>query len=197
MGTRGTWGFVADGDEKLTYNHFDSYPDGLGVDVLDALREKIADAGIGGVREAASALVVVKEDTPPTPEQQEALRRFADQGVSTGSLDEWYVLLRNTQGDFKLTLESGVILDGNDFASDSLFCEWGYVVDLDNNVFEVYQGFNHGPDVIGRFASRDGGRGDYLPITLVASFPLDDLPNSSDFTKVVHDATRDDDEEDE
>lgn len=48
MGTRGTWGFVADGDEKLTYNHFDSYPDGLGVDVLDALREKIADAGIGG-----------------------------------------------------------------------------------------------------------------------------------------------------
>jgi hypothetical protein len=109
------------------------------------------------------------------------------------------VLLRETQGSFKLTLESGVILDGNSFASDSLFCEWGYVVDLDNNVFEVYQGFNHVP-AVGRFASReeqeDGGS-EYYPITLVASFPLDDLPSSSDFTKVVHDATRDDDDEED
>jgi hypothetical protein len=48
MGTRGTWGFVLDGEEKLTYNHFDSYPDCLGVEVLDALRERIAEVGVGG-----------------------------------------------------------------------------------------------------------------------------------------------------
>lgn len=41
MGTRGFVGFVIDGQEKIGYNHFDSYPDGLGVDVLSWLRGEV------------------------------------------------------------------------------------------------------------------------------------------------------------
>ncbi len=37
MGTRGAVGFVLDEKEKITYNHFDSYPSGLGCDVLNYL----------------------------------------------------------------------------------------------------------------------------------------------------------------
>ena len=36
--------------------------------------------------------------------------------------------------------------DDSDFALDSLYCEWAYVVDLDENEFHVYQGFNDDPD---------------------------------------------------
>lgn len=63
MGTRGIMGFVVDGQEKLTYNHYDSYPDGLGLDVLrwlrglneDTLPQARADAA-KLVKEALAAL---------------------------------------------------------------------------------------------------------------------------------------------
>jgi hypothetical protein len=32
-----------------------------------------------------------------------------------------------------------------DFAKDSLFCEWGYIINLDTKKLEVYQGFNKKP----------------------------------------------------
>ena len=35
MGTRGVTGFVADGKWYVTYNHFDSYPEYLGMQVLN------------------------------------------------------------------------------------------------------------------------------------------------------------------
>lgn len=38
MGTRGAYGFYKDGQNKLTYNHFDSYPEGLGNTVVDFCR---------------------------------------------------------------------------------------------------------------------------------------------------------------
>lgn len=34
MSTRGAYGFRIDGQDKITYNHFDSYPDSLGVNLL-------------------------------------------------------------------------------------------------------------------------------------------------------------------
>ena len=37
MGTRGLWGFRKDGKDKLTYNHFDSYPDCLGHTIVEFL----------------------------------------------------------------------------------------------------------------------------------------------------------------
>jgi len=41
--------------------------------------------------------------------------------------------------------------DQRSFASDSLFCEWAYVVDMDNEMLEIYQGFNYDKPK-GRFA---------------------------------------------
>ena len=39
MGTRGAFGFLVDGETKVTYNHWDSYPSGLGQDLVDTLTE--------------------------------------------------------------------------------------------------------------------------------------------------------------
>ena len=38
MGTRGLMGVRVDGVDKLTYNHWDSYPSGLGQDILEYLQ---------------------------------------------------------------------------------------------------------------------------------------------------------------
>jgi len=38
-------------------------------------------------------------------------------------------------------LDELVLVDDFSFGYNSLFCEFAYVVDLDNNTFEVYEGF--------------------------------------------------------
>lgn len=184
MGTRGFVGFVAGGTEKVAYNHWDSYPSGLGLDVLGWLR----DADPERTRLEAHALRVVAADSVPTAEDVAALRPWTDLGVGGQSADDWYCLLRGTQGDPGATLQAGVLVDAGQFPRDSLFCEWGYVVDLDRDVFEAYRGFQTEPHDRGRFADRPPWRdepsftGDvYYPVALAASWPLGALPTEEEF----------------
>jgi len=37
------------------------------------------------------------------------------------------------------------MVDQADFLKDSLFCEWGYVINLDKGVLEIYRGFQKAP----------------------------------------------------
>jgi hypothetical protein len=180
MGTRGLWGYAIDGATKTTYNHYDSYPSGLGQTVLEHARW--CAENLDAAREQALALRVVGEgDDKPTPEDVEHLRPWTDLGVASRSTDDWYCLLRQTQGSPTEALKAGVMLSDRGFAADSLFCEYGYIVDLDGQQFEVYEGFQHAPHSDGRFAQM-GVRptavsGDYYPIRLVASYPFDALPD--------------------
>lgn len=185
MSTRGFVGFVVDGTEKIAYNHSDSYPDGLGADVLGWLRK----AHLGGARRQAAELRVVEADSKPSPEGIERLRSYAHLGVGTQQVDDWYVLLRHTQGNPAAMLDAGVIEDASGFPADSLFAEWGYVVDFDAETFEVYQGFQNARHSKGRFANRsdvdDSRRDGYYPVALVASWPLHALPTDKDFIQAV------------
>ena len=66
-----------------------------------------------------------------------------------------------------------------DFIGDGLFCEWVYVVDLDSNTFEIYQGFQIHPSE-NRFSFLfEGVINGYYPPKLVATYPLDELPTDS------------------
>ena len=64
-----------------------------------------------------------------------------------------------------------------EFAGDSLFCEWVYVLDLDKGTFEVYKGLNKYPvPESERFANFERGcNQDYYPVKLVYSLPLADV----------------------
>lgn len=173
MGTRGLWGFIDGERELLTYNHFDSYPGGLGNGVLTFMR---GVDNLDTLREQVRGLRLVGEDDEPSAEDRERLGQYHEQ-VSTGT--DWYSLLRGTQGDPAETLKAGVMLEGgSDFAADSLFCEWGYVIDLDREVLEVYQGFQTTQPEAGRFRDRIEDPDEYWPIALIASYPLGALPES-------------------
>lgn len=179
MSTRGFVGFVIDGTEKIAYNHFDSYPGGLGVDVLGWLRG--AEPLLPRLKNAARALRVVDPASTPSAEDIDRLREFADLGVGTQSVDDWYVLLRKTQGSPGLMLDAGYIEDAGTFPTDSLFAEWGYIVDLDADVFETYEGFQGAAHDKGRFAGRPPGSQGYYPCALAGSWPLTELPTDAQF----------------
>lgn len=181
MGTRGAIGFRIDGQDKIAYNHFDSYPDGLGRDAVEFIREWLAE-GRDKMRKVARAVAVIDTKTKPTEAQKERLATVADLGVSERSLDDWYCLLRKIQGDLGGYLKYGVIPDGHDFMQDSLFCEWAYVVNLDEFTFEVYRGFQSSPHTNGRYAAlkplpeRETTK--YWPVALLKTFALDDIPRN-------------------
>jgi hypothetical protein len=184
MSTRGFVGFVIDGAEKIAYNHSDSYPSGLGVHMLDWLTEAMEEPA--KLREQAVALRVVDPQSEPTAEDIERLRHFGNPHVggpvNNTEIRSWYQLLRETQGQPGLMLEAGVIEDSNGFPSDSLFCEWGYLLDLDAMTLEVYEGFQKVEHNRGRFADRapDPDSDGYWPVALVCSFPLTgDLPDKN------------------
>jgi hypothetical protein len=57
MGTRGLYGFRKDGVDKTTYNHYDSYPEGLGNLVVDFVR----NTTIEYMREIYDRIIMVGE----------------------------------------------------------------------------------------------------------------------------------------
>lgn len=197
MGTRGFIGLVADGTEKITYNHSDSYPGGLGNDVLTWLRRVVAvELGVHTARDSVRALRVVSPESTPSAEDIERLRPWTDLNVGQQSTDDWYCLLRGTQGNPAEMLAAGVIEDASHFPADSLFAEWGYVVDFDHNRFEVYRGFVKAPHTGERFSDRPRrpDANGYYPVQYVMSWGFDELPSSEEFVRLTEGADRDDDD---
>lgn len=182
MGTRGFIGFVIGGVEKIGYVHWDAYPDGLGLSVLTWLAE-VKD--FAAVAESASALRVVATESVPTDEDVEWLKPWTRKDVGNQTDREWYNLLRGTQGDPAKILEAGYIEDGSGFPLDSLFAEWGYIVDFDEGTFEAYKGFRKTPTETGRWAGRDGTESGYHPVERVGLWPLAELPTATDFVNAL------------
>ena len=156
MGTRGAFGVIIGEKEKIAYNHFDSYPDGKGIDTLRWLRQSIADGELENLRKLAEDARVVREDDKPTAKDKKKLAAYTNLNVYGNGQgdDDWYVLMRDLQGDLGEMLKVGYILDMHEFPLHSLFCEWVYLVDLDRNMFEVYKGFQREVPLAGRWAGR-------------------------------------------
>lgn len=203
MSTRGIFGFRVGGQDKLSYNHCDSYPEGLGADILHDLKKLIKHHGIGYIIEKAEQIKIINENVEPTVDDVFNLRAYTDLSVGRRSTKDWYCLTRKLQGDIATTLEAGYMHGDNNFINESLFCEWGYIINLDDNVLEVYKGFQHEPHKQGRYSKYvppdkypNGSKVEhkYYACALVAKFPLNKLPQPAQFTRAIKKATTKPDE---
>ena len=76
--------------------------------------------------------------------------------------------------------------EGNSFIRDSLFCEWGYILNLDEGVLEVYQGFQKSPHDNGRYSDTEASSSGYYGSALIVTFPLDNLPSAAEFMVAIN-----------
>ena len=182
MSTRGTYGFRKNGIDKLTYNHSDSYPDWLG----DSIARFCAETSVEDMNAIYDAIELVKEESTPTPEQVERCVEagYFDDAVGKRSELDWYCLLRGLMGDLdeyaEIAKAGGTIymIDDGNFILDSLFCEYGYVIDLDDEVLEFWKGFQKKPDPDNRYGMEPDERG-YYPCRLVLKFPLSEISTAN------------------
>ena len=173
MSTRGAYGFRIHQTDKITYNHWDSYPTGFGVDVLTFIR----NTPITELKTIAEKIVLIQSNGCPTYGQKEKYRKYADLSVAEQSLNSWYCLLRKSQGDLGAYKEGLIhIIDSKEFLFDSLFCEWAYIINLDTNNLEIYKGFNNDPTSSGRYANKSVHDDKaYYGVALISEIPLIDI----------------------
>ena len=161
MSTRGFVGFVVDGAEKLFTRHHDAYPDALGVEVVEWLtrhREAVLRPAPGGVVDRVRALRPMRGE--PTPADVERMREVLLARARDARDRAWIEevsdeeLVEMSTENLDALLELGFGWDDPTFPLDSVFCEWGYLIDLDAARLEVYRGFQDAPHRAGRFADR-------------------------------------------
>lgn len=187
MGTRGTLA-IAEKHELLlcNYNHFDSYPDGLGHDVIDFIAKRLK------TREDRLALNaktrnLTKVDESDQPDEA-TVGQYAeawDENVYSGC--DWYAILRRLQGApfLDAIMDDKVFHQpfNKDFPKDSLFCEYAYCIDLGRNVLEVYKGSQKVSPPAGSRWELDKADDGYWPVKLVGEIPLDDIVSDPEKAK--------------
>jgi hypothetical protein len=191
MGTRNLTMVVHENKTKVAqYGQWDGYPEGNGLKVLTFLRGVKLDT----FKEKLKNIRFMIEGDD---------KRLQEFMTSIGCPDGWmneeqsgkyhkaFPYLSRDIGadilDLVYESESEIMLrDSTNFAGDSLFCEWAYLVDLDKNKLEVYGGFNQRPlGKTQRFKdipkSKDSS--EYNPIRCIKKYDLDNLPTDEKFLK--------------
>lgn len=207
MGTRSMIGVVLDGDFKIAqYSQWDGYPSGQGKTVLNFLRK----VNIPAFTEKVRALRWFNEDDKAAADAKwREVGADPDSGwVTMDQSEKFYAdprfaaLSRDVGADvLQMVADGGVefLRNDADFALDSLFCEWAYVVDLDKGVFECYEGFQKEAPKKGRWAGQftqpeHRETVEYYAVEQRAVFALSDLPDDDEFYNVMVDEYDEDDE---
>lgn len=208
MGTRNLTCVISGGEHRIAqYGQWDGYPSGQGVNILDFLHT----GNVAALKENAEKCVFITSDEYKEMWKEFDVdiekQRFVSFEESNKFHDKYPQFNRDVASDILemvASSENGLRLqDDYNFAADSLFCEWAYVIDFDKNTFEVYQGFNKTPlDTSDRFfgvvCGRDSDNKDdrYYPVKLVAMFDLSDLPTEEEFLLQLEPPETDEEEED-
>lgn len=195
MGTRGAYGFIVDGKEKVSYNHMDSYPSHLCRGLLKEL-STLSDLNI--LTENVRNIIMVEQgDTPNISDKElSLLSEFTNNYVGSGNT--WYNILRESQGTIEPYCRQETPLlymtESKDFLYSSLFCEYAYIINLDTNMVEFYRGGNTHTDAPGRYACPPSLKannnavatndydysGGYCGVALVGEAPIEAFMNATE-----------------
>ena len=190
MGTRHLTAIYINGEYKVAqYGQWDGYPEGQGMTCLNFAR-RIADK----IEREKFAAKVRAAQWITEAEVDEINERITRESIT--NWQELYPALTRDTGSEILNVimnaPDGIKLDNQiEFAAESLFCEWAWVIDLDAGTFEGFKGFNTERELTPEdrfYFLRDkedkspATSGDvYHCVILKAKWSLDALPTDEDF----------------
>ena len=190
MSTRGAFGVKLNNKLFMSYNHGDSYPSGLGQEMVDFCKS-LSNEKIELLKNGFNNIKIIDPNVKPTKEEQEKYIEagFYNSGVSKCSPDDWYCLLRDLQGiSFLKEVISGRcghLKNSDIFLKDSLFCEYAYIIDLDKCMLEFYEGFRKEPDSNSPLPFKQVPDGDgYYPVKFMGKAEINNIPE--DWIKVYY-----------
>lgn len=183
MSTRGEVGIILKGEYKGLYNHSDSYPGGLGEEVVAFIKAvNKTKTGWARLKRNMHKVITIDRNIKPTAEEIERYKQYANLNVSNQSYEDWYCLLRELQGVAAFVeimkgklkhADFGAV--GKEFIKDSLSCEYAYVINLDNMTLELYKGYQEAPQEGNRFGVEKNSSGHY-PCKLMGICKLSKIP---------------------
>ena len=136
MGTRGTIRFIFNGKTITIYNHYDSYPSGLGMSLIRQIRALLKNYDIQWFINKVNSLQIVDDTVIPTQDIIEHLKPYTNLKVSCQNTNDWYCLLHGTQGNLGYILDAGYVeLFKYDEEVGDIFIEYVYEINLDDNFF--------------------------------------------------------------
>jgi hypothetical protein len=175
MGTRNLTFVKLDGKYRIAqYGQWDGQPSGQGETVLQFLKDILNEEAVSTFKEKLlKCRFATKEELQEIGKDKNWASKYPQLSRDAGA----GILEMVCSGEPPMVLK-----DETNFANDSVFCEWAYVIDFDSGTFEVFTGFNKiqlTPQ--DRFYTGNKPDKEYYPIRLLKSFPLDQLPPEEEF----------------
>lgn len=211
MGTRHLIAVIQNEEPKVAqYGQWDGYPRGQGIQILKFLsrnneRYSIKDKQNIGQKNNTDLKIfrdkIAKTIFLPEKELTKRWREFDPEGkewvsveVSNKFLKKYPELHRDSGSDILQLIYEGKAYELNnsfDFADNSGYCEWAYVIDLDKDTFEIFKGYVKEPlNENERFYNNGAINANaigtkYYPVKHIHTFDLNNLPSENEFLNIL------------
>ena len=180
MGTRHLIIVYLHGQYRVAqYGQWDGYPEGAGVECLRFLRDEMDEIQFKGN--------LIRTKWIDDKKLEFMLDKFNGYVPPEFHRDTGVQILRMIQNDEILTNR---LYNDIEFAADSVFCEWAWVIDFDRKTFEAYKGFN-GLELTNKdrfyfLRNHESKDSEYHGVKLVYEWRFNDLPTDEQFLKILN-----------
>lgn len=189
MGTRHLSCAVVDGEYKVAqYGQWDGYLEGQGLKIIKFLRKYLKKKdGFEIFKKKLQYIAIYTEQRLNEAFNVCGIKEEWITMAQAETLRENYpALSRETGGDIFELIYGGEVKETRlslEFAKNSLWCEWAYVIDMDRKCLEIHGGFNQKPiGTANRFYSSVVSEEGYYPVKLLKIFTFEEILNK-DFLK--------------
>lgn len=138
-------------------------------------------------------LVLVEENETPSFEEFQYCKKnkIISSHIEFSEVGQWYSEIRGMQGDFEKyanllnrdDIDRIYMTNAKNFIKDSLFCEYGYIINLDTRNLEFWKGFQETPDETNRYGKEENDG--YYPCKLSLEIPFEEIVNNLCTERIV------------